>query len=155
LETRFGSVAATSLAVLVPAKAGGRIVLEEPHPFVLPIDTARALSVTNNERELPTFSRAANASLDRTRGTYEQRGWEYGDSWALPNIHSPLTEYVLNLTREGVGGYRAWLRLLRAAVLADTKESRLQGNVNIDDHLIDGIAYRATFAELLREYEGR
>ena len=127
------------------------------HRPAAPVDTAYNPTSPINlaDAEYPTFTRCANASLERTRATYEQRGWEYGDSWALPNIQAPLTEYVLNLTRDGVGGYRAWLRLLRAAVLADTKESRLQGNVNIDDHLIDGLAYRATFAELLREYEGR
>ncbi len=102
----------------------------------------------------PTFTRAADATLPRVRATYVTRGEQYGDTWALPNIHSPLTEYVLGLRRDP--DYRAWLRLLRAAVLADVKDSRVIGGpVSIDDHLLDGIAYRATFAEFLREYEGR
>jgi hypothetical protein len=60
---------------------------------------------------------------------------------------------VLGLRRDP--DYRAWLRLLRAAVLADVKESRMQGTGSIDDHLIDGVAYRLVFTELLRDYEGR
>jgi hypothetical protein len=104
--------------------------------------------------EPPTFTRAADATLARVQQTYMTRGDQYGDSWALPNIQCPLTEYVLSLRRDP--DYRAWLRLLRAAVLADVKDSRVIGGpIAIDDSLLDGIAYRATFTELLREYEGR
>ncbi len=114
-------------------------------------DKPRAVSTAINP---PEFTRAADATLARVHETYAVRGDQYGDTWALINIHSPLTEYVLNLRRDP--DYRAWLRLLRAAVLADIKDSRLIGSpTSIDDSLLDGIAYRATFTELLREFEGR
>jgi hypothetical protein len=116
-------------------------------------DTVVELQPVRQPTDPPTFTRAADASIDRVRQTYVARGNAYGDSWALPNIHSPLTEYVLGLRRDP--DYRAWLRLLRAAVLADVKESRMQGTGSIDDHLIDGVAYRLVFTELLRDYEGR
>ena len=124
--------------------------MTEAGEFILPLDGDRAVSEPN----IPTFSRAADATLQRVHQTYSVRGDQYGDTWALPNINSPLTEYVLSLRRDQ--DYRAWLRLLRAAVLADIKDSRLIGSSSsIDDSLLDGIAYRATFTELLREFEGR
>lgn len=101
----------------------------------------------------PTFTRTADATLTRARATYDQRGNAYGDTWALPNLHTELTEYVLNLRRDV--DYRAWLRLLMLAALCDVKDSRIPGGGNIDDHLIDGINYRASLTEHLREYEGR
>jgi hypothetical protein len=120
------------------------------------LDTADIVTLTPRATpsDPPTFTCAADATLARVQRTYIDRGEQYGDTWALPNIQCPLTEYVLSLRRDP--DYRAWLRLLRAAVLADTKESRIIGGpVSIDDNLLDGIAYRATFTEFLREYEGR
>lgn len=101
----------------------------------------------------PTFTRTADATLSRARAVYAQRGDAYGDTWALPNLHTELTEYVLTLRRDV--DYKAWLRLLLLAALSDVKQSRIQGGGDIDDHLIDGINYKASFAEHLREFIGR
>lgn len=115
------------------------------------LDAPRVLSNPHNDP--PTFTRTADATLTRARAVYAQRGDAYGDTWALPNLHTELTEYVLNLRRDT--DYKAWLRLLMLATLCDVKESRIQGGGNIDDHLIDHINYKASFTEHLREFEGR
>jgi len=124
------------------------VLLEDS--VVVQLDKPRAISIPIDP---PTFTRTADATLVRARAVYAQRGDAYGDTWALPNLHTELTEYVLSLRRDV--DYRGWLRLLLLAALSDVKESRVMGGGDIDDHLIDGINYRASFAEHLREFEGR
>lgn len=99
----------------------------------------------------PIFNHAADATLARVQFTYLNRGLHYGDTLALPNLVTTFTEYVLGLSRER--DYRAWLRLLQLAAFIDIKDSRVGGGGDVDDHLVDGVAYRSAFTELLREFQ--
>lgn len=107
---------------------------------------------TPRPHEASTFSRSADASFSEARAIYADRGDSYGDTWALPNQKSAVTEYVLGLQHDH--DRRGWLRLLQLASLIDLKDSRLLGGGNVRDSLLDGLNYRAVFAELLREYLG-
>ena len=98
----------------------------------------------------PIFERTADATLDEVRGIYAQRGGEYADSWALPNMVATFTQHTLaafgvNLTDEQI-------RLLVMAALIDVKDSRLAGPWKADS-VVDGIAYRAAYTQLRVEYE--
>jgi hypothetical protein len=116
-------------------------------------DTIVELQPVRSQPDQPTFTRAADATLERVRNTYITRGDAYGDSWALPNMHHRFTEHVLSLRRDL--NYPAWLRLLRAAVLVDTKGDRIQGGGSVDDHLLDGVAYELALAQFLVEHGER
>lgn len=116
-------------------------------------DEAAECSTCATERSdsplMQTFERSANETLDDVRPLYSHRGSTYGDTWALPNQKTTFTEYVLGLRRDPF--YQQWLRLLQLAVLIDVKDSRIRG-VNIDDSIMDGIAYRASFRSHLQDY---
>jgi len=101
----------------------------------------------------PTFERTADATLDRTRATYAERGNGYGDSWDVSNVTDAVTRATLE--RFGIRGLDAYeMRLLQLACLIDVKDSRLIGKWN-PDSLVDGIAYRAVYTTLRDEYEQR
>lgn len=99
-----------------------------------------------------TFERCADATLAEVRSTYAYRGKEYADSWALDNSVQTYTAHTLrsfgaSLTPEQI-------RLLQAAVLIDIKDSRLIGAYKRDS-LVDGIAYRALYAQLREDLDSR
>ena len=112
-------------------------------------DASERLAGDTDSPLIQTFERSANETLDDVRPLYSYRGSTYGDTWAIPNQKTTFTEYVLGLRRDPF--YKQWLRLLQLAVLIDVKDSRVRG-VNIDDSIMDGIAYRASFRSHLQDY---
>ena len=98
------------------------------------------------------FDRCADATLDEVKSIYMQRGGEYADSWALENQRAPFTRTVLRdiLGLNDVADDE--LRLIIMAALVDVKDSRMGGPYKRDT-VVDGIAYRAMFAQLMLEWE--
>lgn len=100
------------------------------------------------------FNCAADATIDRVRAIYAQRGEEYADSWALANVSAPFVRATL---RDAFGVEDAdpeALRLLLVAALVDVKDSRMIGPWKRDS-VDDGIAYRAAFCTMREEFEQR
>lgn len=99
---------------------------------------------------MPVFESGISAILGDSVKVSEQRGGEYGDSWALDNLvttftRSTLESFGLHLSDEQV-------RLLQMASLIDVKDARLIGPYK-EDSVVDGINYRAVFAYLRRLYD--
>lgn len=90
----------------------------------------------------PIFETFADTTLNRVRGTYAQRGTEYGDTWA----HCQWLALKATARELGVEIPDSKLRAIAAAVLVDVKYQRLEGGFK-DDSVIDGIAYNSLWAE--------
>lgn len=96
----------------------------------------------------PQFEHHALASIGRVTATFGQRGTEYGDTWkecqwlALKAI---CRKYGLTVPED------LW-KPIAAAVLCDVKYARLSGGYK-DDSIIDGIAYNALLANVVKEVD--
>jgi len=97
------------------------------------------------------FDRCADATLEEVKSIYQQRGGEYADSWVLENQHAPFLRMVLRETKDWAVTNRV-VRLIVAAVMVDIKDSRMGGPYKRDS-VVDGIAYRALFAQLMEEWQ--
>lgn len=95
-----------------------------------------------NMNNRPIFETFADTTLNRVRGTYTQRGTEYGDTWA----HCQWLALKATARELGVEIPDSKLRAIAAAVLVDVKYQRLEGGFK-DDSVIDGIAYNSLWAE--------
>lgn len=96
----------------------------------------------------PIFETFANATIDRVKGTYEQRGTEYGDTWA----HCQWLALKATCRKLGLEIPESKLRAVAAAVLFDVKYQRLEGGYK-DDSVVDGMAYGGLWAEEMRRQE--
>lgn len=102
------------------------------------------------EKPEPTFNRACRMVLEDALKTQAQRGNEYGDSWAIENMN-PI--FLRALMKElGYGLSPSELRLVMLAALVDVKDSRIANGNLKEDSVIDGLNYRATLIQLLKEY---
>jgi hypothetical protein len=121
---------------------------ENVDEFLSAMDRVRAKPVATH-----TFNRSVDATLAECQAISDQRGGEYQDTWALENLHAPFTRHTLRAL--GGAGYQfsnEQIRLLVLAALIDVKDSRMLGPWKADT-VIDGINYRAAYAELRRLYE--
>src|ERR1043166_8478731 len=95
----------------------------------------------------PLFAQLADATLDRCKATYSNRGDQYGDTWRDCQW---LKLKAILFTMFGLKPTIAQCRAMSLAALSDVKYSRFLGGYN-DDHVIDGINYDAALAEEMRE----
>lgn len=97
-----------------------------------------------------SFNRAALASQEDAAAIVNQRGGEYGDTWAVENVYAPRIKSVCRTI-----GFpepdAEQARLLMAAALCDVKTSRWMGPFNYDTP-IDEINYLGALAQWLGEY---
>lgn len=100
----------------------------------------------------PEFERTADTTLETVRAIYSQRGAEYQDTWALENQNPTFTQHILREVFGVVDPIPEAVRLLVMAALVDVKDSRMIGPYK-HDTLVDGIAYRAAFAQMYEEYQ--
>lgn len=92
----------------------------------------------------PLFEHHADATLERVRATYAQRGKEYADTWRDAQflaMQATAKQLGLKLDTDQC-------RKLAAAAFVDMKYSRLSGGYK-DDSVVDGIAYQALWCELM------
>ena len=93
----------------------------------------------------PKFETNADATLDRVRATYSQRGGEYADTWGtcrFPVMTSVAKELGSTIKPEH-------FRALASAALCDMKNERMTVGWK-EDNMIDGIAYDAFLVEEMR-----
>lgn len=90
----------------------------------------------------PLFESHANATIERVRATYSQRGGEYGDTWR----NCQWLALKAAARKLGVQIPDKFLTAIAAAVLVDVKYQRLEGGYK-DDSVVDGIAYQALWAQ--------
>ena len=93
----------------------------------------------------PKFETNADATLDRVRATYSQRGGEYADTWGtcrFPVMTSVAKELGISISPQH-------FRALASAALCDMKNERMTGGWK-EDNMIDGIAYDAFLVEEMR-----
>ena len=93
----------------------------------------------------PKFESNADATLDRVRATYSQRGGEYADTWGtcrFPVMTSVAKELGSTISPQH-------FRALASAALCDMKNERMTGGWK-EDNMIDGIAYDAFLVEEMR-----
>jgi hypothetical protein len=93
----------------------------------------------------PKFETNADATLDRVRATYSQRGGEYADTWGtcrFPVMTSVAKELGISISPQ-------YFRALASAALCDMKNERMTGGWK-EDNMIDGIAYDAFLVEEMR-----
>ena len=98
----------------------------------------------------PKFEYHADATLDRVRATYAQRGTEYADTWRDAKflaMQATAQKLGLKLSNDQC-------RVLCAAGLVDVKYHRLSGGYK-DDSVIDGIAYQAMWCNEMRELSNK
>lgn len=96
----------------------------------------------------PIFETYTDATLDRVRETYAQRGTEYGDSWK----HCQWLTMKAVCRKLGFLIPEDMLRAVAVAALCDVKHNRLEGGYK-DDTIIDSIAYHGLLAEEMRRLE--
>lgn len=95
-----------------------------------------------------TFAKNADETISEVQATYAQRGQEYMDSWALPDLIATFSKAVDKFERPFTpSGYR----LRQCAALIDVKLSRMTGPYKRDT-VIDLIAYLSCFAGLVEEH---
>ena len=93
----------------------------------------------------PKFESNADATLDRVRATYAQRGGEYADTWGTCRFH-----VMMSVAKElGSTISPQHFRALASAALCDMKNERMTGGWK-EDNMIDGIAYDAFLVEEMR-----
>lgn len=103
----------------------------------------------------PAFNAAVDSTLGRALMVSNERGGEYGDTWALENQQTRFLDMVLNeidstafstktLSREEK-------RLIMVACLCDVKVSRMLGGFK-GDTLDDLINYSAALRGWLADY---
>ena len=97
------------------------------------------------------FNSAVNETLSEVQAISDERGSDYGDTWALENQVEVFADHVAKLPKHPDFD-REWRRLRRCAALIDTKLSRLLGGWK-HDHGIDLQAYIAAFTRWRDEYE--
>lgn len=90
----------------------------------------------------PTFEVFAEATIERARATFEQRGVEYADDWKEVR---PLTLRAVS-SKLGFSIPQEYERAVMWAVLCDLKYQRRMGGYK-DDTMIDSINYDAVLAE--------
>lgn len=98
----------------------------------------------------PMFESYADATLARTRGTYAQRGTEYGDSWRNAQwltLKAVCKSLGVKITDEH-------LIAIVVAGLCDVKYNRLEGGYK-DDTIVDDIAYHAFLAEIMEQLKSK
>jgi hypothetical protein len=96
----------------------------------------------------PLFETLADATLDKVRDTYAQRGQEYSDTWASVRfVQMEATAKALGLKIS-----QEQCRSLALAALVDIKYWRSLGGYK-EDNTIDGIAYAAAHASDMRKKE--
>lgn len=97
----------------------------------------------------PLFEQRANATIERVRQTFGQRGSEYGDTWR--NCRFVVMKAIARDLKLSIPDdcYRA----LATAAFIDMKYQRSEGGYK-EDSLIDGIAYQAFLADEMRELKG-
>lgn len=102
------------------------------------------------KNEPQAFEIAASRTLKEVVDTFSARGEEYEDSWKLENLVTTFLDSTLR--RFGLVLSKEQKRLLMAAVLVDVKDSRMIGPYKRDT-VVDGLAYRAAFAQWADDYE--
>lgn len=95
----------------------------------------------------PLFEENADATLERVRATYAERGTQYGDTWRNSQ-HLILRAAYQELT--GAELPLKYCDAIASAVLCDIKYQRNEGGYK-DDTLVDAIAYTAYHAESMRK----
>lgn len=101
----------------------------------------------------PTFELGADATIEKVQATYKQRGGEYADSWHTENLVTTFLDATLRRMNVDVGLGKEEKRLILLAALIDVKDSRMGGPWK-EDSVVDGIAYRALYANLMETYKG-
>jgi len=101
----------------------------------------------------PAFNAAVDSTLHGALEISNERGTEYGDTWALENQHTPFLDAVLNELRhpDPCDWTNEEKRLIVIAALCDVKISRLLGGYKADT-LDDLINYVAALRAWMAEY---
>ena len=94
----------------------------------------------------PKFESNADATLDRVRATYSQRGSEYADTWGTCRFLKMKAVAKELGSKIDERHYRA----LATAAFCDMKDERMSGGWK-DDSMVDGIAYDASLVQEMRE----
>ncbi len=94
---------------------------------------------------LPLFEEHANATLDRVRQVFTQRGSEYSDTWRTCRFHT-MKAVAKELGCEIEPDH---FRALATAAFVDMKQERVSGGYK-EDSLVDDIAYKAFLVEEMR-----
>jgi hypothetical protein len=105
------------------------------------------------ERTLPlaVFENGAHRTLTDVFATYNERGAQYKDSWALENQPPGFVDAMRELVGDDHSNKAS--RIIRLAGLADTKISRIiSGGAYRRDSYVDLIAYLSLLCELHEQY---
>jgi hypothetical protein len=97
------------------------------------------------------FNRAVNETLDLARSVSDERGDEYGDTWALENQFTPFGDHVDSLAAPP-NLDKEFARLNMVAALIDVKISRMRGPWQADT-VNDLINYLAAFRTWRDDFE--
>src|SRR6266851_2719068 len=93
----------------------------------------------------PTFNYWVDTILGEAISISNQRGDEYGDSWALENMHTPVLDNILKMDYK-LGSDplmdKRYKRLIVIASMIDVKGSRWLGPFK-EDTPVDSINYLA------------
>jgi hypothetical protein len=100
--------------------------------------------------DLPCFNQAVLNILQRSLAISSDRVSEYVDSWALENMVTTFLDATLK--RLGITLTEEEKRLIKSACMVDIKDDRMMGPWK-PDNIIDGINYRAFYAEIRQQYE--
>lgn len=95
--------------------------------------------MANETNTPPRFTRSADAGIDEIRGTYAERGDQYGDTLEhceFLALRAAASKFV------GIKLSKDQTRILAMAALVDVKHERFRGGWK-RDHLVDGGAYGA------------
>jgi len=100
------------------------------------------------KKEEPLFEKNARKTLKDTIKVFEQRGGSYGDSYKIDQ-HLALKAILKKFNVEVDDRI---LNAIQAAVLVDTKYSRLVGGYK-EDSIVDMLAYGAFLVEEMKTIE--
>lgn len=106
------------------------------------------------------FDAAIKTVLGAATRTADERGQEYGDSWALDTQHTPFQDLTHRVIDDRNGQAMSWAQMVReerrlctVAGLCDVKLSRMLGGYKADT-LDDLINYVAALRAWLSDYRG-
>ena len=118
-------------------------------------DDCRGFYAGNDARDAgaPAFNQGVDTVLGEAIAISNQRGGEYADSWAVPNLRTSVLDCVLRELPDSVGTWDAeQKRLAVIASISDVKISRFLGAWK-EDTAVDLINYLAALTYWMRQYK--